>query len=91
MRHKILNLSRVVKNNGPALAKAIATKIVEGDYMKQDYVLELQATNVDTTIKIDVYIEHNPSNLTRKFKRIYIGLGPLKNVLRLTPWIFSLD
>ncbi|CAI9296144.1 unnamed protein product [Lactuca saligna] len=64
-------------------AKAIATKIVEGDYTKQyeilrDYVLELQATNVDTTVKIDVYSEQNPSNPTRRFKRIYICLGPLK-------------
>nr|KAJ0227985.1 hypothetical protein LSAT_V11C100023200 [Lactuca sativa] len=58
-------------------AKAIATKIVEGDYTKQyeilrDYVLELQAT------KIDVYSEQNPSNPTRRFKRIYICLDPLK-------------
>nr|KAJ0197034.1 hypothetical protein LSAT_V11C700387090 [Lactuca sativa] len=64
-------------------AKAIVTKIVKGDYTKQyeflrDYVLELQATNVDTTVKIDVYSEHNPSNPTRKFKRIYICLDPLK-------------
>ncbi|CAI9302964.1 unnamed protein product [Lactuca saligna] len=64
-------------------AKAIATKTVEGDYTKQyeilrDYVLELQATNVDTTVKIDVYSEQNPSNPTRRFKRIYICLGPLK-------------
>nr|KAJ0201766.1 hypothetical protein LSAT_V11C600334450 [Lactuca sativa] len=64
-------------------AKAIATKIVEGDYTKQyeilrDYVLELQATNLDTTVKIDVYSEQNPSNPTRRFKRIYICLGPLK-------------
>ncbi|CAI9264928.1 unnamed protein product [Lactuca saligna] len=52
-------------------AKAIATKTVEGDYTKQyeilrDYVLELQATNVDTTVKIDVYSEQNPSNPTRR-------------------------
>nr|KAJ0227649.1 hypothetical protein LSAT_V11C100003630 [Lactuca sativa] len=64
-------------------AKAIATKTVEGDYTKQyeilrDYVLELQATNVDTTVKIDVYSEQNPSNPMRRFKRIYICLGPLK-------------
>ncbi|KAL4572319.1 hypothetical protein LXL04_019091 [Taraxacum kok-saghyz] len=51
-------------------AKAAATKIVVGDYTKQyeilrDYCLELQATNPDTTIKIDVYSEPNPSNPTR--------------------------
>ncbi|KAL4589414.1 hypothetical protein LXL04_002321 [Taraxacum kok-saghyz] len=64
-------------------AKAAATKIVVGDYTEQyeilrDYCLELQATNPGTTIKIDVYIEPNPSNPTRMFKRIYICLGPLK-------------
>ncbi|CAI9281867.1 unnamed protein product [Lactuca saligna] len=52
--------------------KAIATKIVEGDYTKQDeilrdYILELQATNVDTTVNIDVYSEQNPSNPTRRY------------------------
>ncbi|KAL4579102.1 hypothetical protein LXL04_015237 [Taraxacum kok-saghyz] len=64
-------------------AKAAATKMVVGDYTKQydilrDYCLELQSTNPDTTVKIEVYSDANPSSLSRQFKRIYVCLGPLK-------------
>lgn len=64
-------------------AKAAATKIVVGDYTKQyailrDYILELQATNPETTARVDVYSEPNPSSPTRQFKRIYVCLGALK-------------
>ncbi|CAI9303477.1 unnamed protein product [Lactuca saligna] len=54
-------------------------KICSPGNVYKDYVLELQATNVDITVKIDVYSEHNPSNPTTRFKGIYIFLGPLKN------------
>nr|KAJ0198065.1 hypothetical protein LSAT_V11C700376560 [Lactuca sativa] len=37
-----------------------------------------QATNLDTTVKIDVCSEANPASPTRQFKRIYILLGPHK-------------
>ncbi|XP_023762311.3 uncharacterized protein LOC111910716 [Lactuca sativa] len=64
-------------------AKALATKNVAGDYVKQyaalrDYVLELQKTNKGTTIKIDLVSEPVVSSPTRQFKRIYVCLGPLK-------------
>ena len=64
-------------------AKAVATKVVEGDYTKQyallrDYVLELQKTNPGTTVKIEVVSEPNPYSSTRQFKRIYVCLGALK-------------
>ncbi|XP_052626793.1 uncharacterized protein LOC128133411 [Lactuca sativa] len=64
-------------------AKVRATKNVVGDYSKQydllrDYALELQSTNPNTTVKIDVVSEPNPNLATRHFKRIYICLGPLK-------------
>ena len=64
-------------------AKDKAKQLVVGDYTKQyellrDYVLELQATNADTTVKIDVYTEPNHVSPTRKFKMIYVCLGPLK-------------
>ncbi|KAL4558536.1 hypothetical protein LXL04_036737 [Taraxacum kok-saghyz] len=60
-----------------------AKQLFVGDYTKQyellrDYVLELQATNADTTVKIDVYTEPNHVSPTRQFKRIYVCLGPLK-------------
>ncbi|XP_052624780.1 uncharacterized protein LOC111898031 [Lactuca sativa] len=64
-------------------AKDKARKHITGDYTKQyellrDYVLELQATNPDTTVKIDVCSEPNPDSPTRQFRRIYVCLGPLK-------------
>ena len=51
-------------------AKAVATKVVEGDYTKQyailrDYVLELKKTNPGTTVKIEVVSEPNPYSSTR--------------------------
>nr|KAJ0197819.1 hypothetical protein LSAT_V11C700377760 [Lactuca sativa] len=51
-------------------AKDMARKHVIGDYTKQfellrDYALELQATNLDTTIKIDVCPNGNPASPTR--------------------------
>nr|KAJ0196704.1 hypothetical protein LSAT_V11C700367790 [Lactuca sativa] len=64
-------------------AKALATKNVAGDYVKQyaalrDYVLELQKTNKGKTIKIDVVSEPVVSSPTRQFRRMYVCLGPLK-------------
>lgn len=56
---------------------------IRGDYERQytmlrDYVLELQARNRGTIVKIAVESEPNFSSQTRVFKRIYICLGPLK-------------
>nr|KAJ0193417.1 hypothetical protein LSAT_V11C800400910 [Lactuca sativa] len=64
-------------------AKDMARKHVTGDYTKQfellrDYALELQATNLDTIVKIDVCPNGNPDSPTRQFRRIYVCLGPLK-------------
>ncbi|GKB72459.1 mutator type transposase, partial [Tanacetum coccineum] len=44
----------------------------------RDYVLELQRTNPDTTMKLDVERCFNPSEPTRQFRRIYTCLGALK-------------
>ncbi|CAI9283649.1 unnamed protein product [Lactuca saligna] len=68
-------------------AKDMARKHVTGDYTKQfellrDYALELQATNPDTTVKIDVCPNGNPASPTRQFRRIYVCLGPLKKGLK---------
>lgn len=65
-------------------ARHDALKQVRGDYAGQyallrDYVLELQARNPDTTVKVDVETEPNYNSETRTFRRIYICLGPLKN------------
>ncbi|GKB38186.1 mutator type transposase, partial [Tanacetum coccineum] len=64
-------------------AKAKASMKVLGDFTEQyallrDYVLELQRTNPDTTVKLDVERSFNPSEPTRQFRRIYICLGALK-------------
>ncbi|XP_023751778.2 uncharacterized protein LOC111900139 [Lactuca sativa] len=64
-------------------AKATATKQVSGDYTKQyevlrDYLMELQTTNVGTTVKLEVVNEPNSARETRQFKRVYICLGALK-------------
>ncbi|KAI3685979.1 hypothetical protein L1987_79648 [Smallanthus sonchifolius] len=64
-------------------ARAKAKKVVEGDYTKQyamlkDYALKLKDKNPGTTVKFEVYPQPNPSENTRKFKRIYVCLGPLK-------------
>ncbi|KAL4591693.1 hypothetical protein LXL04_004663 [Taraxacum kok-saghyz] len=70
-------------------AKSQAKKLVEGDYTKQyevlrDYILELQSTNPDTTVKLDLVSEPNLANVTtRCFKRIYICLGAMKKGFRV--------
>ncbi|KAI3807161.1 hypothetical protein L1987_23085 [Smallanthus sonchifolius] len=68
-------------------AKAKAAKQVQGDYKEQysrlrDYILELQSTNPETTVKIHVEDENNPESTTRIFKRVYICLGALKHGFR---------
>ncbi|XP_076955553.1 uncharacterized protein LOC143630419 [Bidens hawaiensis] len=69
-------------------AKAMATKKIEGDYRVQyellrDYCAELMRSNPETTVKIDVEREFNPSSTTRQFKRIYICLGALKTGFKM--------
>ncbi|XP_076951115.1 uncharacterized protein LOC143624300 [Bidens hawaiensis] len=64
-------------------ARAKAKKNIEGAYTAQyallrDYSMELQATNIDTTVKIEVEPSTDPTSDTRMFKRIYICPGPLK-------------
>ncbi|GKE99357.1 mutator type transposase, partial [Tanacetum coccineum] len=44
----------------------------------RDYVLELQRTNEDTTVKIDLERDYNPNETTRQFKRIYFCIRALK-------------
>nr|GEV41800.1 hypothetical protein [Tanacetum cinerariifolium] len=46
--------------------------------MLRDYVLELQESNPNTTVKIHVQSEANHEVPTSVFKRIYVCLGPLK-------------
>ncbi|KAD2804790.1 hypothetical protein E3N88_38167 [Mikania micrantha] len=63
-------------------------KKVQGDYKAQyeslrDYCEELIRSNTGTTVKLDVETECDPSNLTRKFKRIYICLGALKECFKI--------
>lgn len=65
-------------------AKQKAKEKVIGDYTKQyaqlrDYLIELQKLNPDTTVRIDLERPNNPIRvLERKFRRVYICLGALK-------------
>ncbi|GJW26525.1 putative transposase, mutator type, MULE transposase domain protein [Tanacetum coccineum] len=66
-----------------AKAKAKAKREIRGDYVLQysmfrDYVVELQSTNPNTTIKIEVERNTDPSLPTRVFQRIYVCLRALK-------------
>ncbi|GKA11927.1 hypothetical protein Tco_0691473 [Tanacetum coccineum] len=64
-------------------AKAKAEREIKGDHVLQysmlrDYVVELQSTNPNTTVKIAVERNIDPSLPTRVFQRIYICLRALK-------------
>ncbi|GKA79507.1 heat stress transcription factor B-4-like protein [Tanacetum coccineum] len=64
-------------------AKAKVKRDIRGDhvllyYMLRDYVVKLQSTNPNTTVKIEVERNIDPSLPTRVFQRIYVCLGALK-------------
>nr|GEX74704.1 transposase, MuDR, MULE transposase domain protein [Tanacetum cinerariifolium] len=64
-------------------AKAKAKREIRGDHvvkysMLREYVVELQSTNPNTTVKIAVERNTDPSLPTRVLQRIYICLGALK-------------
>ncbi|GKA51151.1 transposase, MuDR [Tanacetum coccineum] len=68
-------------------AKAKAEVHLRGDQEQQyallwDYYHALKKANPNTTIKIDVYRAHNPHENVRRFKRIYVCLGALKDGFR---------
>lgn len=68
-------------------AKTKADVQVKGDYklqyaMLRDYILELQTTNANTTVRIEVEREPDHRNPTRVFKRIYVCLGAMKEGYR---------
>ncbi|GJU90739.1 hypothetical protein Tco_1303162, partial [Tanacetum coccineum] len=67
----------------PFRAKAKAEREIRGDHILQysilrDYVVELQSTNPNTTVKIAVERNTDPFLPTRVFQRIYVCLGALK-------------
>ncbi|GJZ09139.1 mutator type transposase, partial [Tanacetum coccineum] len=62
----------------------MAYERVVGSYSQQyaqlrDYCMELKEKNPNTTVKIEVEPPEDPDSEERKFKRIYICLGPLKD------------
>ncbi|GKE66379.1 hypothetical protein Tco_1520540, partial [Tanacetum coccineum] len=68
-------------------AKAKAKRDIRGDHVLQysmlrDYVVELQSTNPNTTVKIAVERNTYPSVPTMVFQRIYICLRALKRGIR---------
>lgn len=72
-----------ISNQKVQRAKQMARERVIGDYTKQyaqlrDYLIELQKQNPDTTVRIDLERPNDPTVLERKFKRVYICLGALK-------------
>ncbi|GJY23876.1 mutator type transposase [Tanacetum coccineum] len=67
-----------------SVAKAKAEETLKGDAelqygMLRDYVMELQKCNPNTTVKIDVYRDEDADSNTKKFRRIYVCLGALKD------------
>nr|GEV22274.1 transposase, mutator type [Tanacetum cinerariifolium] len=65
-------------------AKKMAQERVEGNNTRQyaqlrDYCLELKNNNSNTTIKIEVEPPEDINSTERKFKRVYVCLGPLKD------------
>nr|GEZ77193.1 hypothetical protein [Tanacetum cinerariifolium] len=65
-------------------AKKMAQERVEVNHKRQyaqlrDYCLELKNSNPNTTIKIEVEPPEDINNTERKFKRVYVCLGPLKD------------
>ncbi|GJV88076.1 mutator type transposase [Tanacetum coccineum] len=64
-------------------AKKMAQERVEGNHTRQyaqlrDYCLELKNSNPNTTVKIEVERPEDVNSTERKFKRVYVCLGPLK-------------
>ncbi|GJS26793.1 hypothetical protein Tco_0487413 [Tanacetum coccineum] len=64
-------------------AKAKAEREIREDhilqyYMLRDYVIELQSTNPNTTVKISIERNTDPSLPTKVFMKIYVCLGALK-------------
>ncbi|GJT34977.1 hypothetical protein Tco_0925396 [Tanacetum coccineum] len=71
--------------NGPILQAAhMRTPGSQNPYCQQyaqlrDYCMELKEKNPNTTVKIEVEPPEDPDSEERKFKRIYICLGHLKD------------
>nr|GFB92900.1 hypothetical protein [Tanacetum cinerariifolium] len=68
-------------------AKAKAEVHLRGDQKQQyallrDYYDPSKKANPNTIVKIDVYRAHNPHENVRRFKRIYVCLGALKDGFR---------
>ncbi|PWA93526.1 transposase, mutator type [Artemisia annua] len=73
-----------ISNQKVFRAKKMAMERIDGNHWKQyaqlkDYCLELRNSNPNTTVKIEVERPHDVNSPERKFKRVYICLGPLKD------------
>ncbi|GJT78027.1 hypothetical protein Tco_1044752 [Tanacetum coccineum] len=74
-------------------AKKMAYEKVVCNYTQQyaqlrDYCMELKEINPNTTVKIEVELPEVRDSEERKFKRIYICLGPLKDGFKAGGEIF---
>nr|KAJ0227408.1 hypothetical protein LSAT_V11C100040350 [Lactuca sativa] len=74
-----MNMSRMKVHR----EKVLAQMHVFGDFQKQyailrDYGLDLMEKNLSTNVNIDCHTNPNINSNTRKFRRIYICLGALK-------------
>ncbi|GJW28375.1 heat stress transcription factor B-4-like protein [Tanacetum coccineum] len=72
-----ISMSKAFKAKAKAKRDIIVDHVLQYS-MLRDYVVELQSTNPNTTVKIAVERNIDPSLPTRVFKRIYICLGALK-------------
>lgn len=64
-------------------AKQKVEKSLKGDYQKhytmlRDYIEELQRSNPNTTVRLDVERPQDNNEETRQFRRIYVCLGACK-------------
>ncbi|KAJ9538584.1 hypothetical protein OSB04_031317 [Centaurea solstitialis] len=85
--HKCLQSRNVRQCTATFLSKQVEETIVPNpeiplkalaEGLEKKYRLELQKSNPNTTLKLQVEVECNLSSTTRQFKRIYIHLGGLK-------------
>ncbi|GKE12405.1 hypothetical protein Tco_1415956, partial [Tanacetum coccineum] len=80
---RLIRISQLRPMSKAFRAKAKVKREIRGDHVLQysmlrDYVVELQSTNPNTTIKIAVKRNTDLSLPTRVFQRIYVCLGALK-------------
>ncbi|KAJ9560444.1 hypothetical protein OSB04_005604, partial [Centaurea solstitialis] len=63
---------------GPLFSSHYKRRIKPALQDTKDYLQEVQRTNLNTTVKLEFEVEPNPESETRRFKRVYVCFGALK-------------